>query len=98
MGGVLGPKYASMITIGAQFSGNKLSANATGFSTYNLGLEDRVITQKLNHDYDAGTEADGWLALVHLGMCTQLCACVWACVRAGVRVCGHGSAHARAAP
>ena len=47
---------------------------------------------------DAGTEADGWLALVHLGMCTQLRACVWACVRAGVRVCGHGSAHARAAP
>tara|TARA_R110002060_G_scaffold28643_1_gene38792 strand:+ start:3505 stop:6621 length:3117 start_codon:yes stop_codon:yes gene_type:complete len=58
MGGELGPKYASMITIGAQFSGNKLSSNATGFSTYNLGLEDRVIPQKLNHDFDAGTEAD----------------------------------------
>lgn len=58
MGGELGPKYASMIAIGSQISGNKLSANATGFSTYNLGLEDRVIPQKLNHDYDAGTEAD----------------------------------------
>jgi hypothetical protein len=58
MGGELGPTYASMITIGAQISGNKLSANATGFSTYNLGLEDRVIPQKLNSSYDAGTEED----------------------------------------
>ena len=46
--GELGPKYASMIAIGAQFSGNKLSANATGFSQYNAGLKDRVIPEKLN--------------------------------------------------
>ena len=27
-----------MIAIGAQISGNKLSANATGFSNYNRGI------------------------------------------------------------
>ena len=59
MNGELGPKYASMIVIGAQVSGNKLSANATGFSNYNSGLIDRVISQKLNaEDLDQGTEAE----------------------------------------
>ena len=59
MNGELGPKYASMITIGAQISGNKLSANATGFSNYNSGLIDRVIPQKLNaEDLDQGTEEE----------------------------------------
>ena len=59
MNGELGPKYASMIVIGAQISGNKLSANATGFSNYNSGLIDRVIPQKLNaEDLDQGTEAE----------------------------------------
>ena len=48
-----------MIVIGAQVSGNKLSANATGFSNYNSGLIDRVISQKLNaEDLDQGTEAE----------------------------------------
>ena len=46
MGGELGPKFASMIAIGAQISGNKLSANASGFANYNKGLEDRVIPVK----------------------------------------------------
>ena len=50
MGGELGPKFASMIAIGAQVSGNKLSANATSFSNYNKGLEDRVIPTKQNAD------------------------------------------------
>ena len=50
MGGELGPKFASMIAIGAQISGNKLSANATSFSNYNKGLEDRVIPTKQNAD------------------------------------------------
>mgnify|MGYP003627428863 CR=1 FL=1 len=54
MGGELGPKYASLIVIGSQISGNKLSANATGFAAYNRGLEDRVIKQKVNADYDEG--------------------------------------------
>ena len=54
MGGELGPKYSSMIVIGSQISGNKLSANATGFASYNKGLEDRVIKQKVNADYEGG--------------------------------------------
>ncbi len=59
MNGELGPKYASMIAIGAQISGNKLSANATGFSNYNSGLIDRVIPEKLNaEDLDQGTEEE----------------------------------------
>ena len=59
MNGELGPKFASMIAIGAQISGNKLSANATGFSNYNKGLEDRVIPTKINaDDLDQGTEEE----------------------------------------
>ena len=49
MGGEISPQFASMIAIGSQISGNKLSANATGFSKYNLGLEDRVIPKKDNN-------------------------------------------------
>tara|TARA_R110002060_G_scaffold26758_3_gene36362 strand:- start:269 stop:3652 length:3384 start_codon:yes stop_codon:yes gene_type:complete len=55
MGGELGPRYASMIAIGAQIAGNQLSANATGFGAYNLGLKDRVIPQKLNSGFVAST-------------------------------------------
>jgi hypothetical protein len=48
-----------MIAIGAQISGNKLSANATGFSNYNKGLIDRVIPEKINaDDLDQGSEAE----------------------------------------
>ena len=59
MGGELGPDYASMIVIGAQYAGNKLSVNATGFSLYNKGLVDRVIPQKLNsgETYDTPEKA-----------------------------------------
>ena len=46
--GSISSNFASMITIGAQASGNTVSENATGFSTYNLGLIDRVIPEKLN--------------------------------------------------
>ena len=55
MGGELGPKYASMITIGAQIAGNQISANSTGFGAYNLGLKDRVIPEKLNSGFVAST-------------------------------------------
>ena len=59
MGGQLGPEYASMIVIGSQFSGNKLTANSTGFAKYNDGLEDRVIKVKVNKDgYDGGSEEE----------------------------------------
>ena len=50
MGGEISSQFASMIAIGSQIQGNKLTANATGFSKYNLGLVDRVIPQKENAD------------------------------------------------
>ena len=59
MGGELGPKYAAMIVIGSQISGNKLTANATGFANYNKGLVDRVIPTKINAiELDQGTEEE----------------------------------------
>ncbi len=41
--------FASMISIGAQSNGNQFSANATAFSNYNLGLEDRLIEEKSSY-------------------------------------------------
>ena len=38
-----------MIAIGAQASGNQNNANATSFSTYNYGLKDRVLVNKLDY-------------------------------------------------
>tara|TARA_R110001599_G_scaffold26567_3_gene93720 strand:+ start:8431 stop:11502 length:3072 start_codon:yes stop_codon:yes gene_type:complete len=56
MSGELGPKFASLIAIGSQISGNKLTANATGFANYNRGLIDRVIPKKLSAtDYQETT-------------------------------------------
>ena len=40
---------SSMISIGAQSEGNQFSANATSFSNYNLGLEDRLIEEKSSY-------------------------------------------------
>ncbi len=37
-----------MIAIGAQANGNQLSTNATSFSSYNKGLKDRVIKEKIS--------------------------------------------------
>ena len=48
MKGSISSDFASMITIGAQSNGNKVSSNATGFSTYNSGLIDRVIPKRNN--------------------------------------------------
>lgn len=44
----LSNKFATQISIGAQAGGNELSDNASSFSTYNKGLEDRVIKTKTN--------------------------------------------------
>ena len=46
----LSSDFASMISIGAQSSGNQLSENATSFSNYNAGLKDRIITEKVSSD------------------------------------------------
>lgn len=40
--------FASMIAIGAQASGNNLMNNSTSFSSYNKGLIDRIIPEKLD--------------------------------------------------
>jgi hypothetical protein len=56
MGGEISQQFASMIAIGAQIQGNKLSANSTGFSKYNLGLVDRMIPQKNNATEFSGEE------------------------------------------
>jgi hypothetical protein len=45
----LSSNFASMIAIGAQSNGNQLGTNATTFSKYNLGLEDRVIKEKQSY-------------------------------------------------
>ena len=36
-----------MIAIGAQANGNQVNENSTAFSSYNLGLEDRIIQKRL---------------------------------------------------
>ena len=41
--------FATMISIGAQSNGNQLSGNATSFSNYNAGLEDRIIPEKFSY-------------------------------------------------
>ena len=41
--------FSTMISIGAQSNGNQFSANATAFSNYNLGLEDRLIEEKSSY-------------------------------------------------
>lgn len=43
----LSNEFASMISIGAQASGNQVTGNATSFSNYNKGLVDRIIPEKL---------------------------------------------------
>jgi len=45
----LGADFATMISIGAQSNGNQLSGNALSFSTYNLGLRDRIVPQKSSY-------------------------------------------------
>ena len=65
MSGELGSDFASMIVIGAQYGGNELSANATAFSKYNLGLKDRVIpVKKNNNDYAQSSEKEDEEAVV----------------------------------
>lgn len=66
MGGNISPQFASMLAIGAQIGGNKLSANATGFSKYNAGLVDRVIPKKDNATEFAGEDEEEELTLEDL--------------------------------
>ena len=44
----IGEDFATIITIGAQSSGNNLMGNSTSFSNYNEGLIDRILPQKLD--------------------------------------------------
>ena len=44
----LSNKFATQVSIGAQAGGNELSGNATSFTSYNRGLEDRIIKTKTN--------------------------------------------------
>ncbi len=44
----LSNNFATMISIGAQANSNQVSGNATAFSNYNAGLEDRIIPEKLS--------------------------------------------------
>lgn len=54
----LSNQFATQISIGAQAGGNQLSANASAFSSYNKGLEDRVIKTKTNKSSNtAGKES-----------------------------------------
>ena len=53
----LSDEFASMIAIGAQASGNQLNGNATSFSMYNKGLEDRMLPDKLDY-HTANKDAD----------------------------------------
>jgi len=73
MGGEISPKFASMIAIGAQIQGNKLTANSTGFSKYNKGLTDRVIPEKNNATTYSGNEKEEELTLTDLWN-KQICA------------------------
>jgi len=48
--------FATMISIGAQQSGNNLQGNATSFSSYNAGLVDRIIPDKQDYYSSAKKE------------------------------------------
>jgi hypothetical protein len=54
----LSSNFATMISIGAQNNGNQLSGNATSFSNYNAGLEDRIIPEKSSYTSKTSEEGD----------------------------------------
>lgn len=54
----LSSDFATMISIGAQNNGNQLSGNATSFSNYNAGLEDRIIPEKSSYTPKTLEEGD----------------------------------------
>jgi len=54
----LSSDFATMISIGAQNNGNQLSGNATSFSNYNAGLEDRIIPEKSSYTPKTSEEGD----------------------------------------
>lgn len=53
----LPPNMAAMATISAQANGNIVGENATGLSKLNTGLQDRLITVKLDADSIEGAKA-----------------------------------------
>lgn len=55
--------FASMISIGSQANGNQLSANATSFSNYNAGLEDRIVKEKASNPTNDPTPPDSSVSL-----------------------------------
>ena len=60
----LSNEFASQISIGAQANGNQPGENATAFSQFNQGLEDRMIAkkQKPGTSEDAEGETDPYVA------------------------------------
>ena len=50
--------FAAMISIGAQSNGNQISENATSFTNYNAGLQDRIIKEKVSSP-DVETQSGG---------------------------------------
>jgi hypothetical protein len=53
----LPPNMAAMATISAQAGGNIVGENATGLSKLNYGLEDRIVTTKLDKSSIEGAKA-----------------------------------------
>lgn len=49
LGGEISNDFSTMISIGSQANANQLSEDATAFSKYNAGLEDRIVKEK--HSY-----------------------------------------------
>jgi hypothetical protein len=46
----LSNNFATMVTIGAQANGNAVGENSTALSRWNVGLTDRIITDKVNEN------------------------------------------------
>jgi hypothetical protein len=57
----LSNNFASMVSIGAQANSNQVSSNATSFSNYNAGLEDRIIPNKFSYPATTGKTSGGIL-------------------------------------
>jgi hypothetical protein len=59
----LSNNFATMTTIGAQSNGNVVGENATALSRWNVGLTDRIITDRINPNasLESGSVADKFL-------------------------------------
>jgi hypothetical protein len=54
----LSNNFATMISIGAQSNANQISENATSFSSYNAGLQDRIIEAKVTPPSNSTSNED----------------------------------------